>query len=159
MPNELLRSTPLEEGYKSTSIFEKLHKAFFNYYRFCAMAFMPDEIILARMMAALDLEFKRTLHYHDEGYKSENDYGLWPQIKRTICVNSIFTTEASSNPADFTTAQCLNSPFMPRCPRSLPLQEGVCQWLTFDKMPLSTPETDSDKEPLPTVDLDDPVWD
>ena len=40
------------------------------------MNFMPDEIILARMMTTLDLDFKRALHYHDEGYESDNDYGL-----------------------------------------------------------------------------------
>ena len=42
------------------------------------MTYMPDEIILERMMTAIDLEFKRALHYHDEGYKSNNDYGLPP---------------------------------------------------------------------------------
>ena len=53
---------------RSTSILEKAHKAFFNYYQFHAIANMPDEIVLARMMTALDMEFERALHYHDEGY-------------------------------------------------------------------------------------------
>ena len=43
------------------------------------MIYMPDEIILARMMTTLDLEFKRALHYHDEGYESGSDYGLPPE--------------------------------------------------------------------------------
>ena len=84
------------------------------------MTYMLDKIILARMMMFLDLEFERALHYRDEGYESDNDYGLLPQITRPICVYSVFTTNASFNPADFTTAQHLISTFTPRCPRSLP---------------------------------------
>ena len=70
--------------YRSKSILEKVHKAFFNYYQFHAMAYMPDEIILARMMIAMHLEFEIALHYHDEGYKSNNDYGVPPQITQPI---------------------------------------------------------------------------
>ena len=84
------------------------------------MTYMPDEIIVARLMTALDLEFKRALHCHDEGYESNNDYGLPPQITKPIQVYSVFTTDASFNPADFITAQHLISPFTTRCPRSLP---------------------------------------
>ena len=65
--------------YRSTGSFfylEKVHKAFFNYYQLHAMAYMPDEIILARMMTALDLQFEGALHYYDEGYDSNNNYGL-----------------------------------------------------------------------------------
>ena len=62
--------------YRSTSILEKVYKAFFNYYQFHAMANMPDEIVVGRMMTALDLEFKGALHNHDKGYESDNDYGL-----------------------------------------------------------------------------------
>ena len=58
--------------YRSTSILEKVHKAFFNDYLFHAMANMSDEIILARMMTALDFAFERALHYHDERYDSNN---------------------------------------------------------------------------------------
>ena len=56
-----------------------IHAAFFNHYQFDAMTYMPDEIILARMMTTLDVEFKRALHYHDDGYESDNDYGLPPK--------------------------------------------------------------------------------
>ena len=35
---------------------------------------MPDESILMRM--DLDLEFEKAMHYHNEGYKSNNHYGL-----------------------------------------------------------------------------------
>ena len=51
--------------YKSASIFDKVPKAFFNYYQLHAIAYMPDDSILVRMITTLDLEFKRTLHYHD----------------------------------------------------------------------------------------------
>ena len=65
------------------------------------------------MMTTLDLEFKRALHYHDEGYKSDNDYGHPPQITRPINMYSIFTTESSFDHSNFTTAQCPISPFTP----------------------------------------------
>ena len=48
------------------------------------MAYMPDEIILARMVTALDLEFERALYYHDEGYESDNDYGFPPCVMRLV---------------------------------------------------------------------------
>ena len=54
--------------YRSTSILERVHKTFFNHYQFNVMTYMLDEVILARMMTAQDLEFERALHYHDEGY-------------------------------------------------------------------------------------------
>ena len=41
---------------------------------------MPDEAILVRMMVAMDLEFVKAMHYHDEGYESDNDYGLQPKL-------------------------------------------------------------------------------
>ena len=63
------------------------------------------------MMTALDLEFEKAMHYHDEGYESDNDYGLQLQIMKPIQVYSIFTNEASFDPADFTTTQCPIPPF------------------------------------------------
>ena len=113
------------------------------------------------MMTTLDLEFKRALHYHDEGYKSNNDYGIPPQITRHIHMYSVFTTEASFNPADFTTAQCPISPLTPRLSRSPPFQEWVCQCLNIKEISPPMPETDSEdnEEHLPTADLDDLVWD
>ena len=94
------------ERYRSTSILGRVDKAFFNYYQFNTMTYMPDETILARMMTTQDLEFERALHYLDEMYESDNEYGLPSEITKPICLYSIFTTEASFHPADFTTAQC-----------------------------------------------------
>ena len=31
--------------------------------------YIPDEIILVRMMTALDLHFEKDMHYHDEGMR------------------------------------------------------------------------------------------
>ena len=62
--------------YGSTSILERVHKAFFNYYQFNAVTCMLDEIIYATMIITLDLEFERALYNHDEGYEHDNDYGL-----------------------------------------------------------------------------------
>ena len=56
---------------------------------------MPDEIVFARMMTALDLEFEKVIHYHDEGYESDNDYGLPAQIMGPVHIYSVLTTEAS----------------------------------------------------------------
>ena len=36
----------------------------------------PDEIILVRIVTALDLEFEKAMHYHNKEYESDNDYRL-----------------------------------------------------------------------------------
>ena len=62
--------------YRATAILGRVHVDFFNYHHFNEMTNSPDEIVLARIMTALDLEFESVLHYHDKGYKSDNDSGL-----------------------------------------------------------------------------------
>ena len=52
---------------------------------------MPDEIILARKMTALDQEFEKAMYYHDEGYESDNNYGLPPQVMRPVDIYLVFT--------------------------------------------------------------------
>ena len=59
--------------YRATAILSSVHTAFFNYHYCIEMTNMPDEIVLARIMTPLDLEFEMALHYHDEGYDSDND--------------------------------------------------------------------------------------
>ena len=140
--------------YRSTSILQGVHKAFFNYYQFHAMAHMPDEIVLARMMTTLYLDFERALHYHNEGYGSDNNYGLLPCITVLVCIYSLFSAEASFNPA-YTATQCQLSPFIPRHPRGLPLQEGICWCLTFDEIPPLEFAADSEDKELPTAEVDD----
>ena len=44
--------------YRATEILSRAHRAFFNYHYFSKMTNMPDEIVLARIMTALDLEFE-----------------------------------------------------------------------------------------------------
>ena len=78
---------------------------------------MPDEIILVRIMTALDLEFKRALNYHDKEYDSDIDYGLPGPVMRPVCIYLVSTTEASFNPADYKAAQGPISPFTLRWPR------------------------------------------
>ena len=123
------------------------------------MTNMADGIVLSRIMTALDLEFKRTLHYHDEQYDSDNDCGLPGPVMRPVLVYLVSTTEASFNPADYKGAQCPISPFTSRWPRDkLPFHQGVFQYLTFDET--TPPEMDSngEEEDFQTADLDDPVW-
>ena len=81
--------------YRATSILRRGHAAFFNNHQIEAMIYMPDEIILARMMTSLDLEFEKAMHYYNEGYKSDNEYGFLPQAMRPVCIYSVFTTMAS----------------------------------------------------------------
>ena len=50
-------------------------------------------------MTALDLEFEKALHYPDEGYEIDNDYGLPAQVMRPVFIYSVSTTEAPFNPA------------------------------------------------------------
>ena len=64
------------------------------------MTCMPDEIVLARVMTTLDLEFEKAMHYNDEGYESD-DYGLLPQVMMPVCIFSVFTTEDSFTPAEY----------------------------------------------------------
>ena len=68
--------------HRATSILGRVYAAFFKGCQFETMIYMPDEIVLARMMTTLDLEFEKVMHYHNEGYKSDNDYGLPPQVMR-----------------------------------------------------------------------------
>ena len=123
----------------------RVHTAFFNYHYFSEMNYIPDEIILISIMAALDVEFKWALHYHDEEYETDNDYGLPDPVMRPVHIYLVSTTEASFNPVDYKGAQCPISSFTPRWPRDeLPFCQGVCWWLTFDETPL--PEMDSHDE-------------
>ena len=102
------------DTYRAMTILGRVYADFLNYHQFNEMCHMPDEIVLARMMTALDLEYEKALHYHDEGYESDNDYGLPAQVMRPACVYSVSTIKASFNPADYKGAQCVISPFIPR---------------------------------------------
>ena len=123
------------------------------------MANMPDEIVLARMMTALDLEFERALHYHNEGYESDKDYVLPPCITRPVCAYSVFSAEASFNPTNYTTAKSQLSPFTETSQRPAILRRGLL-YLTFDETPSPAMAVDpEDKEDLPVAKLDNPMWD
>ena len=49
--------------YRATSILGRVHAAFFNSHQAKAMIYMPNEIVLARMMITLDLEFEKKKTY------------------------------------------------------------------------------------------------
>ena len=84
--------------YRAMSILGRVPVAFFNCYQFAEMTYMPGEIILTRMMTALDLDVKKAMHYHEDRYGSDNHYGLPPLVMRPLDIYSVFTTEASFNP-------------------------------------------------------------
>ena len=100
--------------YRAISIIGRVHAAFFNCHQFNALTYMPGQIVLARMMTALDLEFEKALHYQNEGFESYKDYHLLPHVMRPVYVFSVFTTEASFNLDEYKETQHIISPFMPR---------------------------------------------
>ena len=53
----IIGSMHLEDTDQHLSL-RRFIKAFFNYYQLHTMGYKPDQIILQRMMTALDLEFK-----------------------------------------------------------------------------------------------------
>ena len=63
-----------DRRHRTTSVLGRVHAAFFTTHQMQEMIHMPVKIILARMMAALDLEFEKAMHYHVEGYESDNDW-------------------------------------------------------------------------------------
>ena len=63
---------------------------------------------------ALDLEFEKAMHYYVEGYESDNNYGLPPQVMSPVHIYSVFSHEASFNPADYKETQHTISTLMPR---------------------------------------------
>ena len=100
--------------YRATEILSRVHTAFLNYFYFSQMTYMPDEIVLERIMTAFDLELKRALHSHDERYDSDNDYGLPGPLIRPVCIYLISTTDASLKPKDYKGTQGPTSPSTPR---------------------------------------------
>ena len=96
--------------FRTTSILGRVHAAFFNCYQFSAMTYMPNEIVLARMMTALDLEFEKAMHYH-KGYESDNDYGLPAQVMRPVCIYSPLRA-----PSTWLITRKHNTPSFPSCP-------------------------------------------
>ena len=55
-----------------------------------------------------------TMHYHEEGYKSDNDYGLPAQVMKPTHIYSVFSTEAFISPAVYKETKHTISPFTPR---------------------------------------------
>ena len=87
--------------YRALAILGRVHTVFFNYHHFCEMTNMAGEIVLARILTALDLELERVLYYHDEGYDSNDESGLPGLFMRPVHVYLVSTIEASFNPTDY----------------------------------------------------------
>ena len=106
--------------YMAMDVLGRVHTTFFTSHQMQEIIYMPEEIILVRMMTALDLVSEKAMYYHNEGYESNNNHEVPPQVTRPIHIYSVSTTEASFDLAEFMTTQCPISPFTPRCPRGLP---------------------------------------
>ena len=104
------------------------------------------------------LQFEKSMHYHDKGYESVNDYGLPPQVMRSGHIYLVFTTEASFNLAEYNETQHTISPLISRWSRSLTFHEGVHWHLTFNEIPPNAIARLTWQRIFPTSDMDDPVW-
>ena len=138
------------------SILGRVHAAFLTSHQMQEMIYMLDEIILARMMTVLHLELDKPMDYHNEGYESDKNYRLPPQVTRPVHIYSLWgllqpSWIHCSPPPNLTLhSQMYQKPIILR--RSVPVP--ILQW----DAPLM-PEMDSwDEEDLPTAYLDDPVW-
>ena len=100
--------------YRTKAIHSRVHTAFFNYNYFSKMTNIPDEIVLEKIVTVLDLEFERALHYHEEGYDSDSDYGLPGPFMKPVCIYLVSTTVASPSTADYRGTQSPTSPSTPR---------------------------------------------
>ena len=98
--------------YRAKLILGRVHTAFFNCYLFNKMTHMPDEIVLARIMTALDLELVKDLHYHDKGYESDNDYGLPAQVMWPVI---FIQSQALRPPSTLQTTREHNVPSLASC--------------------------------------------
>ena len=93
------------DTYRTTAILSRDHTAFFNNHYFSKMTNMPDEMVLARIMTVLDLEFERALKYHIESYDSDNVHDLPSPFMRPVCIYLVSVTGAPLNPMDYKRAQ------------------------------------------------------
>ena len=88
---------------------------------------MHDEF-LARIMTALDLEFKRVLHYYDVGYDSDNYCRLPCPFMRPVFIYLVSITKVSLKLTDYKGAQGPTSPSTPSV--KVENVKGVCWNLT-----------------------------
>ena len=143
---------------RATVILNRVHTAFFNYNYFHKMTNMPHEIVLAKIMTALDLEFERAMHYHVKGFDFDNEYGLQGPFMRPVCIYLVSTTEASLNPMDYRGTQGPTSPSTARQTKEeMPLCWAFCWQLTFSVIHPSQMDSNNEEDFL-TAELDDSVW-
>ena len=121
--------------YIATSVLGRVHAVFFNCHRFDAMTCMLDEIVLARMMTAIDLEFKKAMHYHDEGYESDNNYGLPSQVMRPVHIYLVYMTKASFIQLNTRKHSTLSPPSCSDDPEACPSVKGSASTLCSMRQP------------------------
>ena len=72
--------------HRSTVVLYKVHMAFFNSDDFVEMTTRANEHLLAQFMLALEIEFERALNFHNDGYKSGDNYGLPKPLIISTCI-------------------------------------------------------------------------
>ena len=89
------------------------------------MIYMLDEIILVRMMITLDLKFEKAMHYHNEGYESNNDYGIPHQVTRAY-LHVLKTSQLGPPSTQLNSPQpsALYQPSLPDIPEACHSEKG-----------------------------------
>ena len=97
--------------YRSTVVLDKVHEAFFNSDYFIEITTRENEHLLTQFPSALEIEFERALHFHDEGYESGDDYGLPKPLITSAYINSVSSAAKTSfNPTHYPESTAPTSP-------------------------------------------------
>ena len=87
--------------HRSTTVLNRVHVAILNSDYFSEITTWENEHLLAQFTIALEIEFERALQFHNEGYKSSDDYDLPKLLIRSTCIYSVLSVaETSFNPTD-----------------------------------------------------------
>ena len=101
--------------YRSTIALDKVHVAFFNSNYSSEMTTRVNEHLLAQFMLPLEIEFERALQFHDESYKSSDNYDLPKLLIKPTHIYSVSSTpETSFNPTDYQESATPTSPSTPK---------------------------------------------
>ena len=129
--------------------------ASFNSDYFGEMTTRANKHLLAQFTLALEIEFEKALQFHNEGYKSSDDYDL-PKLLIWLTHNYLISSaaEASFNPTDYQRAATPTYLSTLKWRQvELPLLWGVHRWLTFSDTPLLAADSnnDAEEEDVPTA--------
>ena len=146
--------------YRSTVVLNRVYKAFFHSEDFLDWAHIPDQMLLAILMLALEIESERMLYLHNEGSETGDDYGLPQPLNKSIYIYSVLSLAKDS--FSFTDYQ---KPMISTSLLNLKWRQVkstlhllVHRQLNFNNLhPSSVDSCDDAEKNIPTAPLDDPV--